>query len=150
MEQGRKLLYRWANCGKTCSEAVAQINEYKERLKQVRDIGAVKYSPMPHGTDVRQPTEEKALKAVQIGDEFSAQVEWLTAKVVADLEIWRMVDGVLTELPSRYREVATLRYAGGLNWFQIARTLYRSEANCRDIDARLSDAVETAYKSLKS
>lgn len=150
METGRKLLYRWANCGKSCSDAVTQIREYQERLNRVRDIGAVNYDAMPHGSDVRQPTEEKALKALKMSEEFEAQVEWLTAKVISDLEVWRLVDGVLTDLPNRYREVATLRYCGGLSWLQISRTLYRSESNCRDVDARLADAVETAYNRMKA
>ena len=150
MDDGRKLLQRWARCGENCSDAIQQLHEYQERLDRVRDIGAVQYSPVPHGTDVSQPTETKALKALEMGAEFEAQVEWLTAKVVADLEVWRLVDGVLTELPSRYREVATLRYCGGLSWLQISRTLYRSESNCRDIDARLADAVSVAYTRLKS
>lgn len=150
MIDGRKLLFRWAKCGETCSDYVKQIQDFNARLNAVRDISGIAYDGMPHGTDVSQPTERKALSAIDMAAEFGAQVEYLTARVIDDLEVWRLVDGVLNDLPPRYREVATLRYSGGLSWLQISRTLFRSETNCRDMDATLAEAVQRAYSEAKN
>lgn len=146
MTDGRRLLYRWARCDEACVDAVTEIEDYGGLINDTRDITGVAYDGMPHGSGVSNPTERKALQVLALEEEFAAHIEFLTAKVIGDLEVKRIVECVLDEFPAQYREVATLRYKDGLSWGRISRKLFRSESGCREIDRILVDAVEKEYK----
>ena len=142
MTEGRLKLYRWATCDQTCHKAVTDIARYREMVKDARDITGVSYDGMPHGTDVTNPTERKALKVLKLEEEYEAHIEYLLAQVTGDLEVKRMVDNVLESFPPIYTQMAVLRYQKGYLWSVVARTIYVSEATVRRMDKQVVEAIE--------
>ena len=142
MTSGRLKLYRWANCDDTSRKALAEYKHYEELVQQTRELTGVQYDGMPHATGISNPTEQKALKVLELEAEYSAHVEYILARVVGDLEIKRLVDEVLLRFPPIYSQLATLRYKCGYTWYRVASALYVSEPTARRMDKSRVDAIE--------
>lgn len=136
------MLYRWANCERSCARANSEISEYQLRLDEARDITGLAYDGMPKGTDVSNPTERKALAAMQLEDTYSEHIEYLAEQIARDLLIRREVDKVLRSLPPSYTEMATNRYVKGWTWVKVSQNMYMTEQRLRQMDAELVARIE--------
>lgn len=141
MTDARVLMYRWANADKFCARANEEISEYQTLLDGARDLTGLAMDGMPHGSTVGNPTESKAMRVLELEEQYTGHIEYLCTQVAEALALKRTIDGVLNTFPPQYLRMATLRYKYGYSWLKVSLQMYLSEQRVRQMDADLVDRV---------
>ena len=140
-ERVRGQLRRWGGTAALCRRKQSQINEYDELLKAAIDIGAQSLDGLPRGTDVSNPTAERAERHETMITAYCRRSAELQADIDIALELERHMDAVIAELTAEQQTVLELRYRRRWHWGRIARKLHFSERQVRRIEVRAADTL---------
>lgn len=104
-----------------------EIEEYKRDIESMRQLTAVRYDGMPHGTATSDPTAKAAAEIVDLYDKRIAE---LRERVQVILDNNRRVEDMLSVLSRDERRVITARYIDGIRWDFIPGRVHISRMQC--------------------
>ena len=104
-----------------------EIEEYKKDIESMRQLTAVRYDGMPHGTGTSDPT---AKAAAEIVDLYDKRITELRERVQVILDNNRRVEEMLGTLSRDERRVITARYIDGIRWDYIPGRVHISRMQC--------------------
>lgn len=104
-----------------------EIEEYKRDIESMRQLTAVRYDGMPHGTGTSDPT---AKAAAEIVDLYDKRITELRERVQVILDNNRRVEEMLGTLSRDERRVITARYIDGIRWDFIPGRVHISRMQC--------------------
>lgn len=106
-----------------------KISLWKDIQAELYDVKAIKYSDMPHGTDVGKPTEEKVMLIQRLQENIEQLKEELK-----DLEKeMQDFDHITACLNPIQKNILSLRYIKGYTWEKIAFACNYTRKQCFNI-----------------
>lgn len=110
-----------------------EIEEYKKDIESMRQLTAVRYDGMPHGTGTSDPT---AKAATEIVDLYDKRISELKERVRIILDNNRKTEDMLSVLSRDERRVIKARYIDGIRWDFIPGRLNISRRHCFRLEKR--------------
>ena len=110
-----------------------EIEDYKKDIEDMRQLTAVRYDGMPHGSGTSAPT---AKAAPEIVDLYDKRITELRERVQVILDNNRRVEEMLGTLSRDERRVITARYIDGIRWDYIPGRLNISRRHCFRLEKR--------------
>ena len=104
-----------------------EIEDYKKDIEDMRQLTAVRYDGMPHGSGTSDPT---AKAAAEIVDLYDKRISQLRERIGVILDNNRRVEEMLDTLSRDERRVITARYIEGIRWDYIPGRIHISRRNC--------------------
>lgn len=121
------LIRAYSSSKKVIESIHKEIEEYKKDIESMRQLTAVRYDGMPHGTGTSDPTAKAAAEIVDLYDKRIAE---LKERVRIILDNNRRVEEMLGTLSRDERRVITARYIDGIRWDFIPGRVHISRRQC--------------------
>lgn len=141
--QMKQVLYEHPYTYETIRELNGKIAELKH-IKYDTSVTA-NISGAPAGGSISKPTENAALK---ICEYYDAEMWRITKEIRDTIEMARIVDQLLSEMPHRERVIVARRYLMKYNWDQIARIERLTKRHCRRIHDKAIEELCTRFSEL--
>lgn len=127
------LIRAYSGSKKVIESIHIEIEDYKKDIDDMRQLTAVRYDGMPHGTGTSDPT---AKAAAEIVDLYDKRIRELRERVQVILDNNRRVEEMLGTLSRDERRVITARYIEGIRWDYIPGRIHISRAWCFRLKTR--------------
>lgn len=154
MRKATQILQQWSRTSQICRKLNAELVEFKGLLDSARDLTGMGMDGLPHGTEVGDPTQRKALRAIALEQSYGERLAWLHDEVIRTLKIRTFVDEILSGMPPICRQVCEQRYGKQRTWVRVGMELGISDSTakrwhtmvCRKIERCIETEKECAEK----
>lgn len=135
-------MQRWARTLETVQTLQQKLRDYALLLDDARDLSGNPPDGMPHGTQVGNPTEQRAMAAIALEQAYGGYAAFLERELGSTLSNEILVEEALGRSPAVCRDICTLRYKEGKPWEQVSAKVSYSVSYCKRLHARVLQDIE--------
>lgn len=128
----------WGDFVRITSRLNDDILEIKRLIGYNRQVRAMTYDGVPGSSDISKPTEETAIKNIEV---YEAEIRELEKRIGEVRKNKDLVDEFLLTLDTYDRRLISLRYLRRKSWENISMNIYMSVRQCYRIHNKILAAL---------
>lgn len=130
----RETLKRWAACQNYCESKMMEMKEFRALLEDAGSMRPAVNDGMPRGSQKSDPTQQTALRVIQLREKYDWMVRELREDVEREMEFKRTVDAAVESLPEVLQKVIIYKYKKRMTDVQIGFKLAFTERHVRRLE----------------
>jgi len=138
-DQVIKLLEDYNYINQSIKESYNELDIAKQEMNLARELSGVKYSDMPKGSGISNPTEQAVLRIEMIGVKLASWNMRLEKLNNDQLTILNWMD----QLNGTERTVIEYKYFKKMHWYQVARVIKYTERQAIRIGITATNKIIT-------
>lgn len=130
----REMLKRWAACQSFCESKMREMKEFRALLEDAASMRPPVNDGMSRGSQTGDPTQQTALRVIQLREKYDWMVRELQEDVEREMEFKRTVDTAVESLPEIHRKVIICKYKKHMTDVQTGFALTFTERHVRRLE----------------